>query len=72
MDAGTGNAAQAAKANHRIGAVLHETGHHDPAVPHWREALTTFVYLGLPEADLVRGELSRLSCACATAAYATP
>jgi tetratricopeptide (TPR) repeat protein len=64
---GTGNTAEAARANHRIGAVLHETGHHDQAAPHWREALAGYLNLGLREAGQVRAELSGLSCACATA-----
>ena len=67
MAAGTGESAQAARANHRIGTVLHETGHHDPATPHWRDALAGYTELGLPQADQVRTELSELSCGCAGA-----
>lgn len=64
MAAGTGERAQAARANHRIGTVLHETGHHNPATPHWRDALAGYTELGLPEADRIRAELSQLSCGC--------
>jgi tetratricopeptide (TPR) repeat protein len=67
MAAGTGESAQAARANHRIGEVLHETGQHEPAIPHWRDALTEYNRLGLPEADQVRAELSGMTCACAGA-----
>ncbi|MPZ80021.1 MAG: tetratricopeptide repeat protein [Actinophytocola sp.] len=72
MAAGTGESAQAARANHRIGTVLHETGHHNPAVPHWRDALAGYTELGLPEADQVRDQLSELSCACASSARSAP
>ncbi|MGH3881085.1 MAG: tetratricopeptide repeat protein [Actinophytocola sp.] len=67
MAAGTGESAQAARANHRIGEVLHETGQHEPATPHWHDALTDYTRLGLPEADQVRTELSGLACTCAGA-----
>lgn len=67
MAAGTGESAQAAKANHRIAAVLHHTGQHDQATRHWREAVTAYTDLGLPQADGVRRELRTLSCVCSTA-----
>ncbi|HEV7649562.1 MAG TPA: tetratricopeptide repeat protein [Actinophytocola sp.] len=67
MAAGTGQSAQAARANHRIAEVLHETGNHDPATRHWREAVTGYTSLGLPQATEVRQELSELRCVCATA-----
>jgi DNA-binding SARP family transcriptional activator/tetratricopeptide (TPR) repeat protein len=65
LAAGIGDGAQAARANHRIGVVLHETGRHDPAAAHWREALTGYTQLGLPERDEVRHTLAELGCACA-------
>ncbi|MGH3762702.1 tetratricopeptide repeat protein [Actinophytocola sp.] len=67
LAAGIAELAQAARANHRIGTLLHELGDHDPATPHWRDALAGYARLGLPDADRVRRELSELSCGCATA-----
>ncbi len=67
MAVGIGERAQAARANHRIGALLHETGQHDPAAPHWRDALDGYARLGIPEAERVRRELSGMSCGCVTA-----
>jgi tetratricopeptide (TPR) repeat protein len=67
MAAGIGERTQVARANHRIGAVLHETGLHEPATRHWRDAVAGYTTLGLPEADAVRHELSSLHCVCATA-----
>jgi len=72
MSAGTGDRAQRARANHRIGAVLHATGRHDPATPHWLDALAELAELGLPEAAEARAELAGLSCVCATASRSTP
>jgi DNA-binding SARP family transcriptional activator/tetratricopeptide (TPR) repeat protein len=66
MAAGTGDRAQAARANHRIAIVLHETGRHEPATRHWREAMSGYVRLGLPAADELRTTLGTLSCVCAT------
>ncbi|MFC4854629.1 AfsR/SARP family transcriptional regulator [Actinophytocola glycyrrhizae] len=63
LSAGMGERAQRARATHRIAVVLHESGRHTPA--HWRDALTEFTELGLPEADEVRAELGKLSCSCA-------
>lgn len=62
---GMGERAQRAKANHRIAVVLHDTGRHQPG--HWRDALTEYTELGLPEADQVRAELANLTCACTEA-----
>ena len=46
MSAGMGERVQRARANHRIAAVLHATGQHQPT--HWQDALTEFTELGLP------------------------
>jgi tetratricopeptide (TPR) repeat protein len=64
MAAGTGDSAQAARANHRIATVLHETGRHETAARHWREAVAGCAKLGLPSAETIRGELSALRCPC--------
>jgi DNA-binding SARP family transcriptional activator len=66
MAAGTGDRAQQARANARLGALLHGTGQHSPAAAHWRDALAGYDELGLPDAVQVRTELDELSCACAT------
>ncbi|MBB4906988.1 AfsR/SARP family transcriptional regulator [Actinophytocola algeriensis] len=63
LSAGMGERVQRARATHRIAEVLHDTGRHDPA--HWHDALSEFAELGLPEADEVRAELDKLTCACA-------
>jgi DNA-binding SARP family transcriptional activator/tetratricopeptide (TPR) repeat protein len=65
LSAGMGERSQRARATHRIAIVLHDTGRHTPS--HWRDALAEFDELGLPEADEVRSELEKLTCACAGA-----
>ncbi len=62
LSAGMGERAQRAKANHRIGRVLHATGRHT-AEP-WQEALAEFTELNLPECAEVRAELATFTCAC--------
>lgn len=65
LSAGTGERAQRARATHGIALVMHGTGRHNPS--HWRDALTEYTDLGLPEADEVRRELDELTCACVDA-----
>lgn len=65
MAAGTGDRAQHARANARLGAVLHDDGQHTPAAPHWRDAVSAYAALGLPEATRLRAELATLTCSCA-------
>ncbi len=67
MAVGIGESAQAARANRGIGAVLHETGLHEPATRHWRDAVAGYAKLALPEAEELRRELGELHCVCATA-----
>jgi tetratricopeptide (TPR) repeat protein len=62
LSAGMGERSQRARATHRIAMVLHETGRHNPT--HWRDALSEYAELGLPEADEVRAELDKLTCGC--------
>ncbi|OLF17071.1 AfsR/SARP family transcriptional regulator [Actinophytocola xanthii] len=64
LAAGTGDRAQQARANARLGAVLHGTGQHSQAGAHWLEAIAGYDELGLPEASQVRSELDGLACAC--------
>lgn len=63
LSAGTGERVQRARANHRVATVMHATGQHIPL--HWRDALTEFTDLGLPEADEVSAELATFTCGCA-------
>ncbi|TDV51053.1 AfsR/SARP family transcriptional regulator [Actinophytocola oryzae] len=62
MSAGMGERVQRARANHRIATVLHATGQHTPV--HWRDALTEFTDLGLPEADTIATTLAGFTCDC--------
>jgi DNA-binding SARP family transcriptional activator/tetratricopeptide (TPR) repeat protein len=66
MSAGMGARVQKARANHRIATVLHATGQHTPT--HWRDALTEYAELGLPDEETVRTELSTFTCDCVSAA----
>jgi DNA-binding SARP family transcriptional activator/tetratricopeptide (TPR) repeat protein len=62
MSAGMGARVQRARANYRIASVLHATGQHQSG--HWRDALTEFTELDLPEADEVRSKLETFTCDC--------
>jgi tetratricopeptide (TPR) repeat protein len=62
MSAGMGARVQRARANYRIASVLHATGQHQAG--HWRDALTEFTELDLPEADEVRSKLAAFTCDC--------
>lgn len=62
LSTGTGDRAKQARANARLGALLHLTGHHSTATTHWLAALTGYESLGLPEAARVRAELAGLAC----------
>ena len=63
LAAGTGERVQRARASRRVATVMHATGQHTPV--HWRDALTEFTELDLPEADDVRAELATFTCGCA-------
>lgn len=62
LSAGTGERVQRARATYRVATVLHTIGQHTPG--NWRDALTEFAELGLPEADEVRAELAGFTCDC--------
>lgn len=62
LSAGTGERVQRARANHRVATVMHATGQHLPT--HWRDALTEYTELGLPEAAEVRAVLAGFTCGC--------
>jgi tetratricopeptide (TPR) repeat protein len=62
LAAGTGERVQRARASYRVATVMHASGQHLSL--HWRDALTEFTELGLPEADEVRADLATFTCAC--------
>jgi DNA-binding SARP family transcriptional activator/tetratricopeptide (TPR) repeat protein len=64
LSAGMGERVQRARANHRIAAILHDTGRHTSAP--WHDALSEYTDLDLPEADEVRAELDQLTCSCSS------
>ncbi|MCT2582390.1 AfsR/SARP family transcriptional regulator [Actinophytocola gossypii] len=65
LAAGTGDRTQQARANARLGAVLHDAGQHAPAATHWRAAIAGYDALGLPDAPRLQAELATLHCPCA-------